>query len=200
MILSAPSPQFTDRAAPLTAAAAARRDAPCPRRAWLGCKPLPSCPSCSVRTPGPPVGPAAADPAAAARGCSTRARPPAGRPACAGPARSPPGLPANPDKGSVTGLPLPRFVSLRTDEVNLRTGPGMQYPIEWLYKRRGLPVEVEREFDVWRLVVDPDGVKGWRARGDHHRHPHLRRHRRRAHDARRPATRRRRRSRSCSRA
>ncbi len=80
------------------------------------------------------------------------------------PSAAPPARPrpvANPHKGSVTGLPLPRFVSLFTDEVNLRNGPGMQYPIEWLYKRRGLPVEVEREFDVWRLVVDPDGVKGW---------------------------------------
>lgn len=83
-------------------------------------------------------------------------------PAPSAPKPPPPARPA-PDRhrGSVTGLPIPRFVSLRTDEVNLRTGPGMQYPIEWLYKRRGLPVEVEREFDLWRLVVDPDGVKGW---------------------------------------
>jgi len=61
----------------------------------------------------------------------------------------------------VTGLPIPRFVALRTDDVNLRSGPGTRYPIEWVYKRRDLPVEIEREFDVWRLVRDPDGVKGW---------------------------------------
>ena len=61
----------------------------------------------------------------------------------------------------MTGLPIPRFVALRTDDVNLRSGPGTRYPIEWVYKRRDLPVEIEREFDVWRLVRDPDGVKGW---------------------------------------
>lgn len=64
-------------------------------------------------------------------------------------------------KGSATGLPVPRFVSVRSDEVYLRAGPGMRYPIEWVYKRRDLPVEILREFDVWRLVEDPDGIKGW---------------------------------------
>ena len=67
----------------------------------------------------------------------------------------------DPAKGSVTGRPLPRFATLRADEVNFRAGPGRRYPIEWLYKRRGLPVEIEREFEVWRLVVAPDGAKGW---------------------------------------
>lgn len=67
----------------------------------------------------------------------------------------------NPNIGSSTGLPLPRFVSLRADAVNLRVGPGDQYPIKWVYHRVGLPVEVLREFDVWRLVVDSDGNKGW---------------------------------------
>jgi SH3-like domain-containing protein len=75
------------------------------------------------------------------------------------PAQPPP--PAEPAKGSVTGFPLPRFAALRTDEVNLRRGPGTRYPIDWVYKRRDLPVEIEREFEVWRLVVDPDGIKGW---------------------------------------
>ena len=64
-------------------------------------------------------------------------------------------------KGSNTGLPLPRFASLRADDVNLRGGPGTRYPIQWVYKRRDLPVEIEREFDVWRLIEDSDGVKGW---------------------------------------
>ncbi|HET6184866.1 MAG TPA: SH3 domain-containing protein [Acetobacteraceae bacterium] len=63
--------------------------------------------------------------------------------------------------GTVTGLPLPRFAALRADQVNFRAGPGDRYPVEWLYKRRGLPVEIEREFDVWRLVTAPDGTKGW---------------------------------------
>jgi SH3-like domain-containing protein len=69
--------------------------------------------------------------------------------------------PTEPTKGSSTGNPLPRFAALRTDEVNLRRGPGTRYPIDWVYKRRDLPVEIEREFEVWRLVADPDGVKGW---------------------------------------
>ena len=78
------------------------------------------------------------------------------------PRRNPPRRPRQRSRqGSVTGLPLPRFASLRTDEVNLRRGPGTRYPIEWVYKRRDLPVEIEREFEVWRLIVDPDGIKGW---------------------------------------
>lgn len=72
-----------------------------------------------------------------------------------------PWQPAHAQKGSATGLPIPRFISLLTDDVNMRVGPGFQYPIEWVYKRRGLPVEVEREFDVWRLVLAPDGGRGW---------------------------------------
>jgi len=72
-----------------------------------------------------------------------------------------PPLPAHPEKGSSTGLPLPRFVSLGADDVNMRVGPGFQYPIEWIYRRDGLPVVVEREFDVWRLVLAPDGGRGW---------------------------------------
>lgn len=67
----------------------------------------------------------------------------------------------DPNKGSNTGLPLPRFAALRADEVNLRAGPGQRYPIQWVYHRRGLPVMIEREFDVWRLIEDTDGVKGW---------------------------------------
>jgi len=61
----------------------------------------------------------------------------------------------------MTNLPVPRFVALKTDEVNLRVGPGRRYPVEWVYKRRGLPVQIEREFDVWRLIRDPDGIQGW---------------------------------------
>ena len=51
--------------------------------------------------------------------------------------------------------------SLRSDEVNMRTGPGTRYPIEWVYRRRDLPVQIEREFEVWRLIEDQDGVTGW---------------------------------------
>ena len=77
------------------------------------------------------------------------------------PASQRPALPVPANIGSNTALPLPRFAALRADEVNMRSGPGTRYPILWLYKRRDLPVRIEREFDVWRLVEDSDGVKGW---------------------------------------
>ncbi|MEX2451760.1 MAG: SH3 domain-containing protein [Rhodospirillales bacterium] len=60
-----------------------------------------------------------------------------------------------------TGLPLPRFVSLRAAEINLRTGPGVQYPIEWLYRRQHLPVEIIAEFGTWRQIRDWEGAQGW---------------------------------------
>ncbi len=56
---------------------------------------------------------------------------------------------------------VPRFVSLRFGTVNLRTGPGRIHPIEWVYKRRGLPVEVIRDLDTWRQVRDRWGTVGW---------------------------------------
>lgn len=70
-------------------------------------------------------------------------------------------LPAQAQQGRVSSLPLPRFVSLRTEPVNMRTGPGVRYPVTWVYQRRNLPVEVTDEFDTWRQVRDPDGVEGW---------------------------------------
>ena len=66
----------------------------------------------------------------------------------------------NSDKGE-SGLPIPRFVSLRADEVNLRTGPGVRYPVDWVVQRRGLPVEVVAEFEAWRKIRDQEGVEGW---------------------------------------
>lgn len=101
----------------------------------------------------PPAKPAAVLPAKAKE--KEKPRQEAARPAR--PAPPPP----NPHIGTVTGLPLPRFAALRADEVNFRAGPGDRYPVDWLYRRRGLPVEIEREFDNWRLVVAPDGTKGW---------------------------------------
>lgn len=62
---------------------------------------------------------------------------------------------------SESGLAIPRFVSLRSDEVNLRTGPGQRYPIEWVYQKRGIPVEIINEFDAWRKVRDIAGDQGW---------------------------------------
>jgi SH3-like domain-containing protein len=63
--------------------------------------------------------------------------------------------------GRTTGLPLPRFVSLGADEVNLRFGPGEGYPIAWILTREGLPVEIVQEFDTWRKVRLHDGDSGW---------------------------------------
>jgi SH3-like domain-containing protein len=60
-----------------------------------------------------------------------------------------------------SGLPLPRFVSLRAGEVNMRTGPGVQYPVEWVYRRRHLPMEVIAEYGTWRKVRDWQGTQGW---------------------------------------
>ena len=60
-----------------------------------------------------------------------------------------------------SGLPLPRFVSLRAGEVNLRAGPGVQYPVEWVYRKSGLPLEVIAEYKTWRKVRDWEGAQGW---------------------------------------
>jgi SH3-like domain-containing protein len=60
-----------------------------------------------------------------------------------------------------TGRLLPRFVSLRATVVNLRTGPGVRYPVDWVYERKYLPVEVIAEFENWRKVRDVQGTQGW---------------------------------------
>ena len=60
-----------------------------------------------------------------------------------------------------TNLPLPRFATLRASEVNLRTGPGVRYPIDWVFQRRGLPVEITAEFENWRKIRDEQGTEGW---------------------------------------
>ena len=62
-------------------------------------------------------------------------------------------------KGS--GLPIPRFASLRSDEVNVRTGPGPRYPIDWVFKRKGMPVEIVAEYENWRKIRDWQGASGW---------------------------------------
>ncbi len=62
---------------------------------------------------------------------------------------------------SASSLPIPRFASLDATEANLRTGPGLRYPIRWVVTREGLPIEIIREFDVWREIRDIDGDEGW---------------------------------------
>lgn len=68
--------------------------------------------------------------------------------------------------GTVTGvqadnLPLPRFASLKADEVNMRAGPGQSYPVEWVFTRKGLPIEIVAEYDQWRKIQDIEGTVGW---------------------------------------
>ena len=60
-----------------------------------------------------------------------------------------------------SGLPLPRFVSLKSGRVNLRIGPGLNYAVDWMYLKPGLPMEIIQEFDNWRRVRDADGTEGW---------------------------------------
>jgi SH3-like domain-containing protein len=62
-------------------------------------------------------------------------------------------------KGS--GLPIPRFASLRSDEVNVRTGPGTRYPVDWVFKRKAMPVEIVAEYENWRKIRDWQGASGW---------------------------------------
>ncbi len=63
--------------------------------------------------------------------------------------------------GTVTGLPLPRYASLKTDRVNLREGPSKDHATKWVFQRAGLPVEITAEFATWRKVRDSEGAEGW---------------------------------------
>ena len=67
----------------------------------------------------------------------------------------------NPSTGSVSGLPLPRFVSLKSGRVNSRVGPGLNYSVDWMYTKAGLPMEIVQEYDTWRKVRDAEGSEGW---------------------------------------
>lgn len=60
-----------------------------------------------------------------------------------------------------SGLPLPRFVSLKSGRVNSRVGPGVNYSVDWMYTKSGLPMEIVQEYDTWRRVRDADGSEGW---------------------------------------
>ncbi len=63
--------------------------------------------------------------------------------------------------GSVTGLPVPRYVSLKNDRVNLREGPSKEHRTTWVFQRAGLPVEITAEFETWRRIRDAEGAEGW---------------------------------------
>jgi len=64
-------------------------------------------------------------------------------------------------RGSVTNLPIPRFVSIKSDECNVRRGPSLSHKIDWVFTRKGMPVEITAEYGHWRRVRDRDGVGGW---------------------------------------
>ena len=74
----------------------------------------------------------------------------------AGGAKAPPGIVVG-----KSGLPIPRFVSLKAGRVNVRVGPGEDYKVAWVFTKAALPVEVIQEFDTWRRVRDSDGAVGW---------------------------------------
>ena len=63
--------------------------------------------------------------------------------------------------GKATGLPLPRYASLKTDRVNLREGPSKDHRTAWVFQRAGLPVEIVAEFETWRRIRDAEGTEGW---------------------------------------
>ena len=67
----------------------------------------------------------------------------------------------NEDANSETGLPIRRMVSLRSSLINVRSGPGSRYPIEWVYKQKGAPVEIISEFELWRKIRDWEGTETW---------------------------------------
>ncbi len=64
-------------------------------------------------------------------------------------------------KGPMTGLSVPRYVSLKSDRVNLREGPSKDHRTSWVFERAGLPVEITAEFDTWRKIRDSEGSEGW---------------------------------------
>jgi SH3-like domain-containing protein len=68
---------------------------------------------------------------------------------------------AKPGIGTATGLPLPRFASLKSDRVNLREGPSKDHRTIWIYQKAGLPVEITAEFETWRRIRDSEGTEGW---------------------------------------
>jgi SH3-like domain-containing protein len=71
------------------------------------------------------------------------------------------GLGAADQMGTASGLPVPRYVSLKSDRVNLREGPAKDHRTTWIFQRAGLPIEITAEFEIWRKVRDSEGSEGW---------------------------------------
>lgn len=72
-----------------------------------------------------------------------------------------PAIAQNAQVGASSGLPIPRFVSMRNAPTNVRVGPGTQYDIAFTFVRPGVPVEITAEFDTWRRIRDVEGDEGW---------------------------------------
>ncbi len=64
-------------------------------------------------------------------------------------------------RGPVTNLPMPRYVSLKASEANVRRGPSLTHRIDWVFQQRNMPVQVTGEYGHWRRVADIDGAGGW---------------------------------------
>lgn len=127
----------------LAAGTAAAQDVrPKPRPEGLGqavAAPAPLAPL-SAAMPAPAPAPRAAPPQAVAAGAVT---------------------PRDPARGAVTNLPLPRYVTLKTDEGNARRGPGLTHRIDWVFTRAGMPLRITAEHENWRRVEDAEGAGGW---------------------------------------
>jgi SH3-like domain-containing protein len=65
------------------------------------------------------------------------------------------------EAGTASGLPVPRYVSLKSDRVNVRAGPTKDHDVAWVFTRSGLPVEITAEFENWRRIRDSEGAEGW---------------------------------------
>jgi SH3-like domain-containing protein len=68
---------------------------------------------------------------------------------------------AAPEQLGPSGLPIPRFVTLKTNKVNVRKGPSSDHAVAWVFQRKGMPVEITAEFENWRKIRDSDGSEGW---------------------------------------
>lgn len=69
--------------------------------------------------------------------------------------------PRDPNRGPVTNLPMPRFVSLKGKEGNARRGPGLTHRIDWVFVRAGMPLRITGEYEHWRRIEDAEGAGGW---------------------------------------
>ena len=70
-------------------------------------------------------------------------------------------VPAPVPRVTPSGLPVPRWVSVRAGRVNVRRGPSLDQDVIWVYVRAGVPVEVIAEYDTWRRIRDASGETGW---------------------------------------